>query len=311
MGKSQTFKSEEDELIIKLHESEGKEKSTIDDNFMVCIHQSVYTEIEKFAVTNTSKELGGFLLGSASKSEENKQFIMVEGFLPAQYTDALKGSVTFTHQTWEDMHVRREQQLPKLKIVGWFHTHPGFGIFLSSYDLFIHQNFFDLSWQVAYVVDPVNNQRGFFHWQEGKIEPCQFMLLENAPDAKGTPILLDQAPKKSWVNKKKAFFVVVGTLAAVTIGLWSYVQMNKFQTGGNSPTQKTEHNISDAISKEKVDYELHYTVRLNDTLSGISYSLFQNPERAEDIAQYNKILNKDMIFPGQVLKVKLDKVISF
>jgi len=28
------------------------------------------------------------------------------------------------------------------KIVGWIHTHPDFGIFLSEYDKFIQQNFF-------------------------------------------------------------------------------------------------------------------------------------------------------------------------
>ena len=309
MEKSQTFKGEEDELNIELHGSRGNDDPSIDDNFMVCIYQSVYTEIEKFAVTNTSKELGGFLLGTSATTEENKNFVMVEGFISAKYTDALKASVTFTHQTWEDMHFQREQHFPKLKIVGWFHTHPGFGIFLSSYDLFIHQNFFDLSWQVAYVVDPVNNRRGFFHWQDGKIHPCQFMILENPTDNKVTPILSDQMPKKSPVNKKLAFIVIAGMLAATTIGLWSYNQMNNFQPDGNFPTRGP--NIADAVSKENADYEIQYTVRRNDTLSGISYSFFQTPERAEDIAQYNKISNKDIIFPGQVLKVKIDKNLGF
>ena len=311
MEKSQTFKGEEDELNIELHGSRGNDDPSIDDNFMVCIYQSVYTDIEKFAVTNTSKELGGFLLGTAATAEENKKFIIVEGFIPAKYTDALKGSVTFTHQTWEDMHIQRERQFPKLKIVGWFHTHPGFGIFLSSYDLFIHQNFFDLSWQVAYVVDPVNNRRGFFHWKDGKIEPCQFMILENAPDTKVTPILPDQMPKQVRVNKKLAFIIIAVMLAATTIGLWSYDKMNNFQTDGNFSITTPGPNIADAVGKEKADYEIQYTVRRNDTLSGISYSFFQTPERAEDIAQYNKISNKDIIFPGQVLKVKIDKIMGF
>ena len=35
-----------------------------------------------------------------------------------------------------------EANFPTESLVGWQHTHPGFGIFLSGYDLFIHRNFF-------------------------------------------------------------------------------------------------------------------------------------------------------------------------
>jgi len=35
-----------------------------------------------------------------------------------------------------------DAQFADKKIVGWYHSHPGFGIFLSEYDLFIHRNFF-------------------------------------------------------------------------------------------------------------------------------------------------------------------------
>ena len=51
--------------------------------------------------------------------------------------------------------------------MGWYHTHPNFGIFLSHHDLFIHHNFFSQALQVAYVVDPINQTRGFFHWHNG------------------------------------------------------------------------------------------------------------------------------------------------
>ena len=51
--------------------------------------------------------------------------------------------------------------------MGWYHTHPNFGIFLSHHDLFIHHNFFAQPLQVAYVVDPINQTRGFFQWRDG------------------------------------------------------------------------------------------------------------------------------------------------
>ena len=54
-------------------------------------------------------------------------------------------------------------------MVGWYHSHPRFGIFLSQYDVFIHSNFFAEQWQVAYVVDPVSGNSGIFGWENGEI----------------------------------------------------------------------------------------------------------------------------------------------
>ena len=51
---------------------------------------------------------------------------------------------------------------PERIIVGWYHTHPGFGIFLSNMDAFIHENFFSFPWEPAYVFDPQAETDGFF-----------------------------------------------------------------------------------------------------------------------------------------------------
>ena len=49
-----------------------------------------------------------------------------------------------------------------LRIVGWWHSHPNFGCFLSSIDLLTQKSFFYKSYQVALVVDPVRNELEFF-----------------------------------------------------------------------------------------------------------------------------------------------------
>ena len=68
---------------------------------------------------------------------------------------------------------------PDARIVGWYHTHPGFGIFLSGMDLFIQDNFFNLPWQVAFVYDPTSEEEGLFVWHAGKSEPEPFLLQED------------------------------------------------------------------------------------------------------------------------------------
>jgi hypothetical protein len=55
-----------------------------------------------------------------------------------------------------------EEFYPDKTVVGWYHTHPRMSIFLSSYDLFLHENFFPHPWQVALVVEPYTHQGGFF-----------------------------------------------------------------------------------------------------------------------------------------------------
>src|SRR5207244_1370502 len=65
------------------------------------------------------------------------------------------------------------------RIVGWYHSHPDFGIFLSDRDCFIHENFFSGPGQVAYVFDPVRDLEGMFAWQNGKPTPLPHFWVGN------------------------------------------------------------------------------------------------------------------------------------
>ena len=171
-------KRDDDDMKIKLASPQNAPAGSAD--VAIGISRKVFEEVWAYAGSDTSKELGGIILGSRAADSERPgaQKVLVQGYVTAKHTEALRGSVTFTHQSWDGMHQEREEKYPRLSIVGWFHTHPGFGIFLSSYDLFIHQNFFDLPWQIAYVLDPLNRQEGFFCWRNGQIEPCDFQILE-------------------------------------------------------------------------------------------------------------------------------------
>jgi hypothetical protein len=51
-------------------------------------------------------------------------------------------------------------------MVGWYHTHPDWGVFLSSMDLFICEHFFNKPLDVAIVLDPIREERGIFHWEQ-------------------------------------------------------------------------------------------------------------------------------------------------
>ncbi len=126
--------------------------------------------IERHALSDTTVELGGILIGKECLDHQTGQpFVWISHWLEAKHYANTQASFTYTHDSWEEITRQRDLKFPDFDIVGWYHTHPSFGIFLSHHDLFIHQNFFAQPLQVAYVVDPINQTRGFFQWRHGAI----------------------------------------------------------------------------------------------------------------------------------------------
>ena len=107
----------------------------------IYIHQKVYEQIHKFSANKTENEHGGILVGRVL-NEMGKENTIIEGFIEAKYNTATPTTLTFTHETWEYFHTEIDRKYKDKKIVGWIHTHPNFGIFLSENDRFIQQNFF-------------------------------------------------------------------------------------------------------------------------------------------------------------------------
>lgn len=163
------------------------------ENKNIYIHQKVYAQIHKFAANKTENEHGGILVGRIL-NEMGKENTIIEGFIEAKYNAATPTTLTFTHETWDYFHSELARKHKDKKIVGWIHTHPNFGIFLSENDRFIQQNFFTDANQVAYVVDPIQNDEGFFFWIDEKLERCPGFYLY---DKIGTKIKQQQV----WQNE--------------------------------------------------------------------------------------------------------------
>lgn len=159
----------------------------VEENKNIYISQAVYKEIHKFTKNKTTNESGGMLVGTIIE-EFGKTNIVISGFVEAKFCEATPTTLKFTHETWEFVHKEIEKKHKGKKIVGWIHTHPDFGIFLSEYDKFIHQNFFSEAYQVAYVVDPIQNIEGFYFWINGNIEKCKGFYIY---DKTGTQITVD------------------------------------------------------------------------------------------------------------------------
>ncbi|GAC1616678.1 MAG: hypothetical protein PVS2B2_00860 [Candidatus Acidiferrum sp.] len=139
------------------------------------ISTEVARQIRQHARSNAKTEVCGVLIGTEDGGVAN-----VEACIPG--TNAAQGGahVTFTQDAWEHIYKIKDRDYPDERIVGWYHSHPGFGVFLSDHDTFIHKNFFSSPQQVAWVYDPHSDEEGCFGWKNGRLERIvQFAFVDN------------------------------------------------------------------------------------------------------------------------------------
>ena len=137
-----------------------------DDELLIFVDLDVQRDMEAHALSNTRVELGGVMLGRQLIDDEGRPFVVISDSLRAEHYEATKGSFKFTHETWSQISRQRDEFRPDLEMVGWYHTHPGWSVFLSGMDLFICNNFFNRPLDVALVIDPCEQDRGWFQWND-------------------------------------------------------------------------------------------------------------------------------------------------
>lgn len=132
-------------------------------NFRVQVDSEVLRKIRQHARSSMRAEVCGVLIGSAKEG-----LVIVEACIAGEKAAQGGAHVTFTQETWAHIYKEKDREHPDKSIVGWYHSHPGFGVFLSDHDLFIHENFFSAPHQLAWVFDPHSDEEGCFGWQDGK-----------------------------------------------------------------------------------------------------------------------------------------------
>ena len=228
MAKKKTTKKTAAQTTKKVQKETGLPQNIrpigehVEENKNIYISQQVYKDIHKFTKNKTVNESGGVLLGTV-KEDLGKTNIIISAFIEAKHCESTSTTLTFTHKTWEYIHKEADKKYPDLKILGWIHTHPNFGIFLSEYDKFIHENYFSGPEQIAYVVDPIQKIEGFYFWINDKLERCKGFYIY---DKTGVPIVVDDntmsgqaAPAGEGGSSTMQLLqnIIIGVLAAAVI----------------------------------------------------------------------------------------------
>ena len=260
----------------------------------VFVKEEVINGVSSYAKTDTSRELGGVLLGRY-KEDSGTYRVQIEEIVIAQHTEAALSQVTFTHDTWEYIHHEMEDKYPDLKMVGWFHTHPGFGIFLSEDDYFIHKNFFPKPWSVAYVMDPIKRQDGFFGWENGNIIKIPERYVNEVPKKDGIkkaepdkqPAYTSRSVKtkglqESTLQKIIRKLVIITLPISLMANIYFILLLTDFSffIGTNNENEIADADISNAKQNEEQKEENEEII--NETIQ----------ERDETIGKLEKMINE-------------------
>ncbi|WP_395741995.1 Mov34/MPN/PAD-1 family protein [Prosthecobacter sp.] len=120
----------------------------------VGVDREAQAEIVAHAKESLRAEVCGVMVGEVGQDDEGL-FVHVQAVIRGTAASGGSTHVTFTQETWTLIHTALERDYPRKQMVGWYHTHPGFGVEFSEMDLFIQRNFFSGPSQIALVTDPI------------------------------------------------------------------------------------------------------------------------------------------------------------
>lgn len=123
-------------------------------------------------------EVGGVLIGRLC--EGSAPNVLASLRVPDQRRPA---PLVFTPESWEHIHTEIQRRYPGEQIVGWYHSYPGFGLFVSEQDAFIHDCWFNNAGHVFVVIDPKLGQEAVFAWRHDKLverfrRDCNYQPVE-------------------------------------------------------------------------------------------------------------------------------------
>jgi len=146
----------------------------------VLIDSDVLRRIRQHARSCATSEVCGVLIGNERDAQ-----VAVEACIPGLNASQGGAHVTFTQDTWEHIYQIKDAEYPDHRMVGWYHSHPGFGVFLSEHDTFIHKNFFSAPLQIAWVYDPESDEEGCFGWVGKRLERLSEIAITDSKGGEG------------------------------------------------------------------------------------------------------------------------------
>ncbi len=302
-----------------------------DDKFKIFINENALEDIKSYLSSDKTKELGGVLIGNVYFDDAGCKFIIINDLIIARFTDSNITRLTFTHKSWEYINDKIDKEYSDKRVVGWFHSHPGHTVFLSTYDKFIHENFFNRDFMVAYVFDPINGEQDFYFWKNDSIEKsnCFYVYLDYHIDKNKTNITNhDKEEEKKTKNKFNYFIFLISLLALVI----SFILLFRFSEINNKVSEMKEYdsrlkelNNENLKTNEKIEkliknletnidsninnyYSniIKYQIKPGDTLRKLAILYYNDEGKYNLLIRHNNLKDENDISIGQIIEIPLE-----
>lgn len=175
----------------------------------IFIDAATFLDIREHAQKRTDREVGGFLIGKALQ-EKGNVFVLITHIMKVQEIQHKSGEFIFTHEVWKMIDSLLSERYLDEQLLGWYHTHPGIGVFLSPEDKFIQNNFFNHLWQVTLVLDPLTKHQLFYYTRKGNLVNIGFYIYTskgNLQILKSLMRELEVAEKREKSSRYKAHHI--------------------------------------------------------------------------------------------------------
>jgi proteasome lid subunit RPN8/RPN11 len=263
------------------------------------------TQIEKHCYSTLEYEVGGMLFGKITSTTTQ-----INGFVPALKASKQLVTLTFTHDVWDAILKEGEEKFPGQQIVGWYHTHPSFGIFLSDYDQFIQTEFFKQKGQVALVVDPVAGKLGWFETAGSEVKLIAADETSTGPKQKkdsSGPVAAKRRPSQVALLVSSAIALAVG------VGVGAAVSLSQTPPDLRGPLAELEQGYQ-ALSQEFLDTQaqlgfqngqliLLYTSAEGDTAESIATFFYGSADMVPLLTESNPEVNFEGLAAGTELRI--------
>ncbi|MEM2838616.1 MAG: Mov34/MPN/PAD-1 family protein [Thermoplasmata archaeon] len=120
------------------------------------------------------REALGFMLGDVCISGR-RRFVMVRDIVTGPLLSSAD-RVRFDKENYSELFAELDSSGFDYVIVGWYHSHPGYGCFMSRTDLNTQQSAFKESFHSAIVIDPLSKEIAAFKLKGRNCVPLDFSI---------------------------------------------------------------------------------------------------------------------------------------
>lgn len=181
---------------------------------LVFIAQQALEDLDVFLAHDVRREHGGVLVGQPFYDPERMCYYLdICRAIPALDTEGSPVHLRFTPQAWEWISNIIEENHPNLMVVGWYHSHPGLGVFMSGTDRSTQRAFFYHPWNVAVVVDPIAGRSGWFWGGDCRVLTEEDLCAYQREGIEYQPLEPSIASKVGWLLPFFGLLFVGGTIS--------------------------------------------------------------------------------------------------